>query len=82
MKKITKLTKGQEQFNDFLDAFSKEKEIYDFRLTAPPMSNSQALAILIEHFAPNYISTMPVTQFQYNTEVVHYILSTYKGRKV
>lgn len=82
MKKITKLTKGQEQFNDFLDAFSKEKEIYDFRLTIPPMSNSQALEILIEHFAPNYISTMPVTQFQYNTEVVYYILSTYKGRKV
>ena len=80
MKKITKLTKGQEQFNDFLDAFSKE--IDDFRLTIPPMSNSQALAVLIEHFAPNYISTMPVTQFQYNTEVVHYILSTYKGRKV
>lgn len=80
MKKINRLTKGQEQFNAFLDESSKE--IDDFRLTIPSMPNSQALEILIEHFAPNYISTMPVTQFQYNTEVVYYILSTYEGRKV
>lgn len=75
-----KLTAGQYAFDEFLDR--KGHLWRSHNLLAPSMDTDTAIEIIRLHFAENFVVPYSCSKEQFNTEVVHYILSNYKGNKV
>lgn len=69
-------TLGQKAFNDFLD----ENKTHPENIMPPPMKAEKALEMLRLHFASDYVSVNPINGEQFNTELVWYIMSEYRGR--
>jgi len=73
--KTRRITRGQREFDEFLVKHQGDN------ILAPPITDKEALEILFDHFAPDYISVNPMPQSQVNTEIVCFILSHYKGKQ-
>ena len=51
----------------------------DYGIFPPPLTDKEALDILIKHFLGDYYTINPISHEQYNTEAVYNIIYKYKG---